>query len=134
MIVMLVFSLYKCLSKNALSLSAILFQCHEKHQYPIRDHGKSCRAGPLSCARSFTDSLHHVDSGGYKFRPLMVYHSENIRACYTFLILRVFDTRGNSQERYLPRITRVTCSYKMASISFIYDLFNDADSHLNQLI
>lgn len=28
--------------------------CHEKHQYPILSHCRSCHVGPLSCARSFT--------------------------------------------------------------------------------
>jgi hypothetical protein len=78
-------------------ISAVLFQYHE-HQYPIRGYGRSCRAGPLSCSRSFTDSSHHMDSGDYKLRPLMVYDSENTRACYTFPVLRIFDIRGHSQE------------------------------------
>jgi hypothetical protein len=63
------------------------------HQYPIRGHGRSCRACPLSCARSFTDSPRYFDSGDYKLR----------RACYTFLVLRVFEIRGDYQERNLPR-------------------------------
>jgi hypothetical protein len=65
--------------------SAILFQYHEEHQYPIRGHGRTCRAGPLSCARSFTDSPHHFDSGYYKSRPVMVHHSENTCACFCIL-------------------------------------------------
>jgi hypothetical protein len=64
-------------------ISTALFQYHEEHQYPVRGHDRSCRVGPLSCARSFTDSPHHFDSGDYKFWPLVVYHSENPRACYT---------------------------------------------------
>jgi hypothetical protein len=32
-------------------------------------HSRSCRADALSCARSFTDSPHHFDSGDYKLRP-----------------------------------------------------------------
>jgi hypothetical protein len=31
-------------------ISVVLFQYHEEHQYRIRGHGRSCRAGPLSCA------------------------------------------------------------------------------------
>jgi hypothetical protein len=73
----------------------ILFQ----YQYPIRGHGRSCRAGPLSCARSFADSPRHFDFGDHKLRQLMVCHSENTRACYTFPVLRVFDTRVDQQER-----------------------------------
>jgi hypothetical protein len=72
------------------SISAVLFQYHKEHQYPIRGHGRSCRAGPLSCARSFTDSPHHFDSGDYKLRPLMVYRSENTRE-FTFPVLRGFS-------------------------------------------
>jgi hypothetical protein len=37
-------------------ISLISFQYHEARQYPIRRHGRSCYACPLSCARSFTDS------------------------------------------------------------------------------
>jgi hypothetical protein len=84
-------------------ISAVLFQCHEEHQYPIRGHGRSCRADSLSCARSFTDSPHHFDFGNYKSKPLMLHHSENARAYYTFPILRVFDIRDDSQERN-PRV------------------------------
>jgi hypothetical protein len=84
-------------------LSSVLFQYHEEHQYHIRGHVRSCRAGPLSCARSFTDSPHHFYTGDHKLRSLMVYHSENTRTCYTFSVLRVFDLRGNSQERS-PRV------------------------------
>jgi hypothetical protein len=73
-------------------VSAVLFQYHEEHQYSIRGHGRSCYAGPLSCARSFTDSPHHFDSRDYKLRSLTVYCSENLRECYTFPVLRVFDT------------------------------------------
>jgi hypothetical protein len=72
--------LYRWLSLYAFSLSAVLFQYHEEHQFPIRGHGRSCRAGPLG----YTDSPHHFDTGDYKLRPLMAYHSENTRACYTF--------------------------------------------------
>jgi hypothetical protein len=36
----------------------------------------------------------------------MVYHSENTRAHYTFPVLRVFDIRGDSQERS-PRVCRL---------------------------
>jgi hypothetical protein len=61
-------------------ISAVLFQYHEEHQYPIRGHGRRC-TGPLSCARSFTDSPNLFDSGDCKVWPLMVYHSENPRAC-----------------------------------------------------
>jgi hypothetical protein len=87
------------------SLSAWLFQYHEEHQYPIRGHGRSCRAGPLSCARSFTYSPHHFDSGDYKFRPLMVFHPENALACCTFPVLRLFDINDDTQERN-PRVYR----------------------------
>jgi hypothetical protein len=68
---------------SAMCIFAVLFQYHE-HQYPIRGHGRNFLAGPLSCARSFTDSSHHFDSRDYKLRPLMVYHSENPRACLRF--------------------------------------------------
>jgi hypothetical protein len=61
-------------------ISALLFQYYDEHQYPIRGHGRSCRACPMSCARSCTDSPHHFDSGYYKLRPDMEYHSENSRA------------------------------------------------------
>jgi hypothetical protein len=76
------------------TISAVLFQYHEEHQYPIRGHGRSYRSGPLRCARSFTDSPHHFDSECYKLRPLIAYHSENERAFYTSPVLRVFDVRG----------------------------------------
>jgi hypothetical protein len=39
------------------------------------------------------------DYRDYKLRPLLVYHSENQRVCYAFPVLRVFDVRGDSQER-----------------------------------
>jgi hypothetical protein len=67
-------------------ISAVLFQYHKEHQYPIRGHGNSCQTvlHPLSCAGSFTDSPHHFDSGDYKLRPLMVYHSKNLRAFIRF--------------------------------------------------
>jgi hypothetical protein len=70
-------------SLSAFSLSAVLFQYHKEHQYPIHGHGRSCRACPLSCARSFTDSPRHFDSTDYKLRPLMVYHLEDPRTCHT---------------------------------------------------
>jgi hypothetical protein len=82
--------MYKWLWSYALSLSAfshirgVLFQYHEEHQYPIRGHGRSCRAGPLSCARSFTESPHHLDYGYYKLRSLIVYHSENLQGFILF--------------------------------------------------
>jgi hypothetical protein len=55
-------------------------------------------AGPLSCACSFTDSLHHFDSGDYKLRPLMVHHSEILQACYTSPFSRVFDIHSDSRN------------------------------------
>jgi hypothetical protein len=79
------------------------FECHEEHQYSIRGHDNSCRASAQSCARSFTDSPHHFDSWDYKLRPLMVHHSENTRACYTFPVLRGLNIRGDLQERN-PRV------------------------------
>jgi hypothetical protein len=77
-------SRYTRFRSSRFHISAILFQYHEEHQYPIRGHGRSCRAGLLSCARSSTDSPHHFDSGDYKLRPVMVLHLENPRECYTF--------------------------------------------------
>jgi hypothetical protein len=88
-------------------ISAVLFQYHEEHQYPIRGHVRNCRAGPLSCARSFSDSPHHFDFGDCKLRPLMVCHSEDARAYYTFSVLRFFDTRGNSHERNPPAMSHL---------------------------
>jgi hypothetical protein len=82
-------------------ISVVLFQYHEEYQYPIRGHGRTCHAAPLSCASSFTDSPQHFDSWYYKLTPLMTYHSQNPRTCYTFPVLRVFDIRGDSQERNL---------------------------------
>jgi hypothetical protein len=73
-----------CAFVSAFRTSAVLFQYHEEHQYPIRGHGRNCRAGPLSYARSFTNSPHHFHSGDYKLRPLMVYHTKNIRASIRF--------------------------------------------------
>jgi hypothetical protein len=61
-----------------------LFQYHEEHQYPIRGHGRSCRAGPLSCLRSFTESRHHFDSGNYRVRPVIVCLSKNPRTFIHF--------------------------------------------------
>jgi hypothetical protein len=51
-------------------MSAVLFQYHEEHQNRIRGQVRSCRGGPLSCARSFTDSPHHFDSADYKKKGL----------------------------------------------------------------
>jgi hypothetical protein len=65
-------------------ISAYLFPYHEDHQTLIGGHDRSCRAGPLSCARSFTDSSQYFDSGHYKLRPLMVDHSENTRTFVRF--------------------------------------------------
>jgi hypothetical protein len=90
-------------------ISAVLFQYHEEHQYPIRGHGRSCRAVPLCCERSFTDSPHHFNSGDYKFVPLMVYHSENTRAgmsCISRFTRFRFSRRFAGSHP--PRITRVT--------------------------
>jgi hypothetical protein len=33
---------YPCFRKYA-----VIFQYHEEHQYPVRGHGRCCRAGPL---------------------------------------------------------------------------------------
>jgi hypothetical protein len=85
------------------SISTVLFQYHEEHQYPIRGNGRSCCAGPLSCVHSFTGSPHHCDSANYKWRPLMVCQSQNPRACDTFPILHVFNIhsiRGNATPAY----------------------------------
>jgi hypothetical protein len=72
----------------ALSLSAFShmlgFITVSWDQYPIRGHGRSCRAGPLSCARSFTDPPHRFDSGDCKLSPLTVHHSGNTRAFIRF--------------------------------------------------
>jgi hypothetical protein len=84
-------------------ICTVLFQYHKQHQYPISGHGISCRAGPLSCARSFTDSPHHFESGDYKLKPLMVYHSENLRAFICFPFYAAISRNAT------PRITRVTC-------------------------
>jgi hypothetical protein len=110
---------YRCLSLYALPLSAlshiaVLFQYHE-HQYPIRGHGRSCHAGPLSCARSFTDLPHHFDSRDYKLRPLMPYHSENTRACCTFPLY--VPIRRNSPPR-IPTVT-YTQSLNCSIISYV---------------
>jgi hypothetical protein len=43
-----------------------------------RDHATSYRSDPLSCARSFTETHHHLGSGDYKLRPLMVYTTQII--------------------------------------------------------
>jgi hypothetical protein len=71
-------------------ISAVLFQCHGDHQYLIRGHGRSCRAVPLSCARSFTDSSRHFDSADHRLRPVMVHHSENQRTCFPFYAFSVY--------------------------------------------
>jgi hypothetical protein len=81
-----------------LCISAVSFQYHEEHQYPICSHSRSYRAGPLSCEHSFTDSPHHFDSKDYKLRPLMVHHSENPWTCYMFPVLCVFDIHSDLQE------------------------------------
>lgn len=49
---------YTHLHYTRFHISAILFQYDEENQYPIYSHGRSCCAGPMSCACSFTD-LHH---------------------------------------------------------------------------
>jgi hypothetical protein len=49
---------------SAFSHSSILLQCHEgreKHHCPLCGDSRSFRAYPLSCTRSFPDSLHHID-------------------------------------------------------------------------
>jgi hypothetical protein len=92
-------------------ISTVLFQYHEEHQYRIRGYCRSCRAGALSCACSFTDSPHHFDFRDYKLRPLIMHQSENPRACYT--VSRF--TRSRYTRRFAgmqpPCITRVTCTY-----------------------
>jgi hypothetical protein len=88
----------------------VLFQYHEEHnKYPIRENGRSCHAGPLSCARSFTESPHHCDSGDYKLRLLMVFHSENLWALYVSRFSRFRYMRWFIGTR-LPRVARVTCT------------------------
>jgi hypothetical protein len=82
-------------------ISTVLFQYHEEHQYPIRGHGRIGCTGPLTCMRSFTDLPHHFDSGDYKLRPLMMYHSENPQTCYIFPALSVFTIHGDVQEHNL---------------------------------
>jgi hypothetical protein len=57
-------------------ISALLFQCHDEHKFPIRGHGRTHRKGRLSCARTFAHSPHHSDSGDYRLIPLMVNNSE----------------------------------------------------------
>jgi hypothetical protein len=73
------------------------------------------RAGPLSCASSFTDSPHHFDSGDYKLRPVMVYHSENQRACYTIPVLFLYTRRFAGKQP--PRIARVTSIVNVSTIT-----------------
>jgi hypothetical protein len=89
----------------------LLFHYHGEHQYPIRGHGRSCCAGPMSCARSFTDSPNHFDYGDCKSRPLMVNHSENPRAFirsrfYAFLMYAVISRNAtpayNESHLYIP--------------------------------
>jgi hypothetical protein len=83
---------YKRFRSPRFRISAVLFQYHEEHQYPIHDHGRSCRAGQLRSARSFTDSSHHFDSGYCRLRPPMVYHSENSRALklFSFYVFSIY--------------------------------------------
>jgi hypothetical protein len=87
-----------------LCISAFVFECREEHQCPIRGHGRSCSSGPLKCARSFTDSLHHFDSGNYKSRPYVVYHSENPPELnvsrFTSFLLRYAALRREATSTY----------------------------------
>jgi hypothetical protein len=81
-------------------ISTVLFLYHEEHQCPICSHDRSCHACPLSCICSFTDLPHHFDSGNYKLRSLMVYHSENPWAFIHFPFY-AFDICCDSQEHNL---------------------------------
>jgi hypothetical protein len=107
-------ALYTLFQYPRFRVSAALFQYHEEHQYPIRGHVRSYRAGSQSCALSFTESLHHFDFREYKLRPLMVCHSENLRACCTFPFY-VPDVRGKASPAYNESHLR--------SYSFITDAF-----------
>jgi hypothetical protein len=69
----------KCHSTGDFRYTRVLFQYYAEHQYPIRGQVRSCHACLLSCARNFTASFLHYDSGNYKWRPVMVYHSDNSR-------------------------------------------------------
>jgi hypothetical protein len=122
---------YTCFCYPHFCIFMVLFQYHEEHQYPIHSHGRSCCAGLPSCARSFTDLLHHFDSGNYKLRPLMVYHSENSWAYHIYPVLCIFYIHGNSQEHNPPRITRVTCTLKFQRCSLHDITSNDVSRASN---
>jgi hypothetical protein len=76
---------------------------HPRFYFSINILSAATDKGPLSCARSSTDSPRHFESGDYKLRPLMVYHSENPRAfirfrLYAFSIYAVI--RWNATPAY----------------------------------
>jgi hypothetical protein len=71
---------------------AVLLPYHEGDQYPTRGHGRSCRAGLLSCVRHSTGSSYRFDCVDCEVSAHEMYHSENPQACYTscFTLFRVF--------------------------------------------
>jgi hypothetical protein len=100
-------NLYRWLWLYALSLSAF------SHNIIMRSFSilsyRSYRAGPLSCARSFTDSPHHFDSMDYRLRPVLVNHSENTRIFIRFPFY-AFSIYAAIRRDATPRITTVTCT------------------------
>lgn len=90
-------------------IPAVFFQCHQKHHCPVRSHGRSCCAGPLSCARGFTDWPPPFWFRGQQIKASHDVSVRNPRACFTFPVLYFFDTRRFAGTR-APRTTGVTCT------------------------
>jgi hypothetical protein len=95
-------------------ISVVLFQYHEEHHYPIRGHGRSWRAGPLSCAQF------HWLAPLFWLRGLQikVSHGISLRKSTGMLYVSRFTLfRKKKKRRFAgtqpPRIMRVTCIYNI---------------------
>jgi hypothetical protein len=88
--------------------SAVVFRYHEEHQYPVHGRGRSFRADPLNCARSFTDSPPPFWLRGLQTKA---FHGVSFRK-YTGMLYVPRFTRFRYTRRFAgtqaPRITRVT--------------------------
>lgn len=88
--------------------SAVRVFAHSRYYFSIMSIivlSAATRDAAAEACLSFTDSPHHSVSGYYKSRLFIVYHWENPLEYYTFLFLRVFNTRGDSQGQR-PRVQR----------------------------
>jgi hypothetical protein len=63
---------------------AVLFQCHERHQYPISGQGRCYYAYKAARAASLMHP-HHFESCNHILRSLTVNHLENTREFVRFL-------------------------------------------------